>query len=269
MIENIGAPKKLICDTPVKIRVRGDEMEFVASHWDVNQSSGLSANSWHPPPPEWYKVNIDGALNMNYGAAIGGVVCDFKGRFILDFRLHGIHWDAAQVEFMAFKALKTALKGYLIDAVGIIIEGDNKNIIKFLHKLYSKLKELEKCFEDHDSLFLRDYITQYESESFAIIKIIVLETRFATVSKKYPNEIWIGSEANGYQQKVEFENFPSFCSLYKMHGLCNSECFNLHPHVHNNKDMGKVSKEKNALVDQISHETTNAMQEPLVRVHLS
>jgi len=32
------------------------------------------------------------------------------------------------------------------------------------------------------------------------------------VSKKHPNEIWIGYEVKGYFQKVDFKNLPIFCS---------------------------------------------------------
>ncbi|PKU75422.1 hypothetical protein MA16_Dca026151 [Dendrobium catenatum] len=45
------------------------------------------------------------------------------------------------------------------------------------------------------------------------------------VSKKYPIEIWIGSEVKGYFQKVELENLPIFCSFCKMHGHAVNECF--------------------------------------------
>ncbi|KAI0498607.1 hypothetical protein KFK09_019497 [Dendrobium nobile] len=38
------------------------------------------------------------------------------------------------------------------------------------------------------------------------------------VTKKYPHEIWLGSEVNGYFQKIEIENLPIFCSHCKMHG---------------------------------------------------
>ncbi|KAL0912744.1 hypothetical protein M5K25_018740 [Dendrobium thyrsiflorum] len=38
------------------------------------------------------------------------------------------------------------------------------------------------------------------------------------ITKEFPNEIWIGSEKNGYTQKIEFENFPIFCTHFKLHG---------------------------------------------------
>ncbi|KAL0915743.1 hypothetical protein M5K25_013197 [Dendrobium thyrsiflorum] len=55
------------------------------------------------------------------------------------------------------------------------------------------------------------------------------------VSKKYPKEIWIGSELNGYYQKVELENLPIFCSHCKMHGHIVAECYALHPNLRKTK----------------------------------
>ncbi|PKU61455.1 hypothetical protein MA16_Dca019691 [Dendrobium catenatum] len=67
------------------------------------------------------------------------------------------------------------------------------------------------------------------------------------VSKKHPNEIWIGFEFNGYFQKVKFENLPIFCSHFKMYGHDFNECFRLHPHLRKEKDSSKKSKGKDVL----------------------
>ncbi|KAI0515987.1 hypothetical protein KFK09_008658 [Dendrobium nobile] len=103
--------------------------DILLDHWDVNQSPGLFSKTWHPPPPEWYKINIDASLKDNYGA----------------------------VELLVFRSLKDVLKGSLQDAKGIIIEGDNKNVIKFLHKLYNKPKELGGSIEDEELLVLSSW----------------------------------------------------------------------------------------------------------------
>ncbi|PKU83643.1 hypothetical protein MA16_Dca020860 [Dendrobium catenatum] len=64
------------------------------------------------------------------------------------------------------------------------------------------------------------------------------------VTKKHPQEIWLGSKMNGYFQKVEIENLPIFCSHCKMHGHGLKECFRLHPNLRNGKigqnDKGKL-----------------------------
>ncbi|KAL0912358.1 hypothetical protein M5K25_018324 [Dendrobium thyrsiflorum] len=59
------------------------------------------------------------------------------------------------------------------------------------------------------------------------------------ISKKHPDEIWLGSELNGYFQKVDFENLPIFCSHCKMHGQGLKECFRLYPHLRKEKESSK------------------------------
>ncbi|KAI0529274.1 hypothetical protein KFK09_001821 [Dendrobium nobile] len=66
------------------------------------------------------------------------------------------------------------------------------------------------------------------------------------ISKKFPSEIWLGSELNGYFQKVEFENFPIFCTHFKMHGHSMNECFKLHPNLKKAKEQLKPSKVQEA-----------------------
>ncbi|KAL0907216.1 hypothetical protein M5K25_025770 [Dendrobium thyrsiflorum] len=53
------------------------------------------------------------------------------------------------------------------------------------------------------------------------------------ITKKHAKEVWVGSKAYGYLQKVEFENIPDFCSHYKMHGHASTVCFKLHPGLKN------------------------------------
>ncbi|KAL0906074.1 hypothetical protein M5K25_024536 [Dendrobium thyrsiflorum] len=49
------------------------------------------------------------------------------------------------------------------------------------------------------------------------------------ITKKHAKEVWVGSKAYGYLQKVDFENIPDFCSHCKMHGHASTVCFKLHP----------------------------------------
>ncbi|PKU64858.1 hypothetical protein MA16_Dca019935 [Dendrobium catenatum] len=51
------------------------------------------------------------------------------------------------------------------------------------------------------------------------------------ITKKYANEVWVGSKTLGYLQKVEFEKVPDFCNHYKSHGHALSECFKLRPEL--------------------------------------
>ncbi|XP_028556427.1 uncharacterized protein LOC114581139 [Dendrobium catenatum] len=104
----------------------------ISDYWDAGRSLGQFYDFWCPPPPEWYKINVDAALKNNYEATIGSIVRDCKGRFMLAFGFHGIHWDNSQVELLAFSSLKEVLKDYFFNIKGIIFEGDNKNVILFL-----------------------------------------------------------------------------------------------------------------------------------------
>ncbi|XP_020690945.1 uncharacterized protein LOC110105688, partial [Dendrobium catenatum] len=73
------------------------------------------------------------------------------------------------------------------------------------------------------------------------------------VTKKHPKEIWLGSENNGYFQKVEIENLPIFCSHCRMHGHGINECFRLHPNLRKEKVVPNVKAGK-------ENEVTNVHQ---------
>ncbi|XP_020684353.2 uncharacterized protein LOC110100971 [Dendrobium catenatum] len=114
---------------------------FSTGNWDVNQSKRLS-NSWQPPPPEWLKVNVDASLLTSYKAGLAGVFRDCKGRFLYVFGIKCIHWDIAKLELLAIYSLKEQMKDWMFQYKGIIIEGDNSNIISFIQKTWEKDKQL-------------------------------------------------------------------------------------------------------------------------------
>ncbi|XP_020692288.1 uncharacterized protein LOC110106674 [Dendrobium catenatum] len=122
-----------------------DKQNFVESkNWVVNQSLGLSLGKWQPPPPCWIMINLDASLKGNYEAGIGGIVRDCKGRFILAFGMKKIHWDIGQLELSTVSAITDIIRDRFDDVGGIIIEGDNKNAIKFLHKMHSIPKNMDR-----------------------------------------------------------------------------------------------------------------------------
>ncbi|KAL0911907.1 hypothetical protein M5K25_017843 [Dendrobium thyrsiflorum] len=131
--------------------------KVIWGNWGTNQPPRLS-NFWHPPPPKWLKINIDESLRRSYTAGVGGVVRDYKGRFLMAFGCSYVHWDCAQMELLAFKSLKRFLQDWIGEANGIIIEGDNLIVINFLHKLYSiqGKKMIEQIKEDLLFLKLKD-----------------------------------------------------------------------------------------------------------------
>ncbi|KAI0526865.1 hypothetical protein KFK09_002457 [Dendrobium nobile] len=104
---------------------------------DANQPPRL-LNSWHSPPPDWIKVNIDAALHNSYKAGIKCVFRDHYGRFLLAFGKPITHWDTAAVELQAILAIKLVIKKWMLDYKGLIIEGDNMNVINFIKKMVKK-----------------------------------------------------------------------------------------------------------------------------------
>ncbi|KAH0453117.1 hypothetical protein IEQ34_017441 [Dendrobium chrysotoxum] len=109
-------------------------------HCYVNQPNQLSFY-WQPPPPGWIKVNLDASLIKSNNGGIGGVFRDWKGRFLLAFGVNCIHWDNGLLELWAFRSLKKIILEWMLDAKGIIIEGDNRNIISHLQNSASKTGE--------------------------------------------------------------------------------------------------------------------------------
>ncbi|KAI0524441.1 hypothetical protein KFK09_003810 [Dendrobium nobile] len=103
-------------------------------HWGTNQSSRLS-NRWYHPPPNWIKINVDASFLQTYKAGVGGVVQDSKGIFLLAYGHSCIHWDIASLELFFICFIREIAKDWMRDFQGIIKEGNNYNVIKFLQNL--------------------------------------------------------------------------------------------------------------------------------------
>ncbi|XP_020694670.1 uncharacterized protein LOC110108384 [Dendrobium catenatum] len=125
-----------------------------SKNWVVYQSRGLSSCEWQPPPPDWIKINFDASLKGNYEAGFGGIARDYKGRFILAFGIKKMHWDIAQLELSAASAITEIIRDRFDDIGGIIVEGDNKNVRKFLHNLHSTPKKVDRRLDLEESSFL-------------------------------------------------------------------------------------------------------------------
>ncbi|PKU82200.1 hypothetical protein MA16_Dca018598 [Dendrobium catenatum] len=91
-------------------------------------------------------------------AGIGGVVRDNKGRFLLAFGNSLQHWDADQTELCAVLFLKNVMKEWMFEALGVIIEGDNRNIINMLQREIKRWK-VSKVIEDSLAFLLEFKLT--------------------------------------------------------------------------------------------------------------
>ncbi|KAI0496443.1 hypothetical protein KFK09_022760 [Dendrobium nobile] len=153
-----------IAANAISYAVRSNFLNFQLENWDTNQLR-LSSH-WHPPPPGWIKINVDGFLKKNCRAGVGGVARDDKGRFLLAFGNSLQHWDAAQTELCAVLFLKNVVKEWMFEAQGVIIEGDNKNIINLLQKSIKNWK-VNRDIEDNLAFLLdfKQVIFSYSSTS--------------------------------------------------------------------------------------------------------
>ncbi|XP_028551955.1 uncharacterized protein LOC110104437 [Dendrobium catenatum] len=50
------------------------------------------------------------------------------------------------------------------------------------------------------------------------------------ITKRYPDQVWLGFETLGYAQNVEMEVSPLYCGHYKALGHSKADCIVLHPH---------------------------------------
>ncbi|KAH0449134.1 hypothetical protein IEQ34_022934 [Dendrobium chrysotoxum] len=119
-----------------------------------------------------------------------------------------------------------------------------KAIIFFLDSRYRIYVLIIKIISRY-ILYIEERLIQMVKEGFPKLHKVLMVG--LDISKKHPKEIWIGFELNGYQHKVEFESLPIFCSYYKKYGHCNSECFNLHPHLYKHKEISKEAKGENII----------------------
>ncbi|KAI0524754.1 hypothetical protein KFK09_004139 [Dendrobium nobile] len=106
------------CNPATPISVIAANVIFAATikfpllvNWDANLLRE-SVTTWHPPPLDWIKFNVDASLLDSILASIGGVARYSKGNLILAFGRQRLHWDINQLELEAVYALKEFIQDW-------------------------------------------------------------------------------------------------------------------------------------------------------------
>ncbi|KAI0496460.1 hypothetical protein KFK09_022777 [Dendrobium nobile] len=104
----------------------------IEKNWNTNQL--LLSKSWCPPPEGWIKLNVDVTLSKSNMAGIAGLLRDRKVRMICAYGRNLFHRDIAYLELKAILTFENYIQDWFCEYKGIIIEGDNVNIIKMLQE---------------------------------------------------------------------------------------------------------------------------------------
>ncbi|KAL0927761.1 hypothetical protein M5K25_001969 [Dendrobium thyrsiflorum] len=79
-------------------------------------------------------IRQTGSYDLEASSSAGGVIRDHKGRFLLSFGRKKIYWDISQLELEGILVIREHRQSWIFDYKGVIIEGDNINIIKFIRE---------------------------------------------------------------------------------------------------------------------------------------
>ncbi|KAL0925295.1 hypothetical protein M5K25_003616 [Dendrobium thyrsiflorum] len=125
-------------------------------NWDANLLRESDIN-WCPPPLGWIKINVDATLQRSYNAGIGAIIRDHKGQFLFAFGKNLNHWDISRLEMQAVLAIREHLQKWMTLQKGVIIEGDNKNVISWIQDSLLNNKGLEDVLGNKEIMFLNDF----------------------------------------------------------------------------------------------------------------
>ncbi|KAL0925329.1 hypothetical protein M5K25_003650 [Dendrobium thyrsiflorum] len=154
----------------IKLGVESSSINFLASsvlvvisnsfinlrNWDANLLRE-SALTWRPPPLDWIKINVDATLQRSYNAGIGAIIRDHKGRFLYAFGKNFKHWDISRLELQAVLTIREHLQRWMILQKGVIIEGDNKNVIKWIQDSLLINKGHQDVLGNKEIMFFNDF----------------------------------------------------------------------------------------------------------------
>ncbi|XP_020674290.1 uncharacterized protein LOC110093671 [Dendrobium catenatum] len=145
-----------IAANAISLASSSNSFNLKSVNWDSNRLR-LNSTTWNPPPTNWIKFNVDAALHSSYKFGIGGIIRDCKGRFLFAFGFKAIHWDSSVLELEAILSLRKIIQDWMYEAKGIIIEGDNFNVMKFVKELLCKKDFYKDGTIQGEFFFLRNF----------------------------------------------------------------------------------------------------------------
>ncbi|KAH0449526.1 hypothetical protein IEQ34_020218 [Dendrobium chrysotoxum] len=96
-------------------------------------------------------------LRLRSRIGVGGVIRDFKGRFLFAFGFKCLHWDSSELEVQAVLSLRMVLQEWMYECKGLIIKGDNLNVIKYIQSMLKKDVATVDSLNKDDFFFLEDF----------------------------------------------------------------------------------------------------------------
>ncbi|KAK8970008.1 hypothetical protein KSP40_PGU022217 [Platanthera guangdongensis] len=112
-----------------------------------------------PPPPGWIKVNVDGSLLPSRRVGLSIVVCSEDGAVLVAAGFAWLHWDPCRVEIEAVVAIRRIVSPALLEARGVIVEGDATNVLDFCTLSARNSARPSSLLPNVDLSFLSEFTT--------------------------------------------------------------------------------------------------------------
>ncbi|KAL0927836.1 hypothetical protein M5K25_002051 [Dendrobium thyrsiflorum] len=167
-------------DSSLIIATNSVEIASISLSDELTRASGVLINRFGClkmlgiPLLLWIKVNADASLSSSYKAGVGA------------FGFNGVHWDISRLEMLAVHNLDLVFKDWMMQYKGIIIEGDNVNVIKYIQDGLKKMEAYkfgigsEAC--ELDFFFVSSYKTCGFSSSWLLTCFFYTQVTIPSVS---------------------------------------------------------------------------------------
>ncbi|XP_058726730.1 uncharacterized protein LOC131598114 [Vicia villosa] len=106
---------------------------WLAQNSQDGETTPLHTHQWLPPPPGWFKCNVDADFNRNCGTTNRGwCIRDDLGNFITA----GVAWDVGSSSTLEAEALalKEAIQGALaLHLDHVVFSSDSQQVVQAIH----------------------------------------------------------------------------------------------------------------------------------------